>query len=204
MSGKPKSIHDRQSRFHLLLLPVVVACSSLLASCGGGNDSSSTAESADGTKQALAVSGSSAVPGGWTGRAPKMEVINGITVPPEPAPAVNNATVAGVDVNNNGVRDDVERRLAKYTPASTWSQAIDYAKLYEAALRNSAPTTRANALAYYKRLQCFVFSGDNKAIRYPGGTSMMDAVFNTPERSSALSKYAVLVGGYDDEEIRCE
>ena len=35
--------------------------------------------------------------------------VNGHTLPPEPDPKVNNATLLGVDVNNNGVRDDVER-----------------------------------------------------------------------------------------------
>ena len=35
--------------------------------------------------------------------------VNGHTLPPEPDPQVNNATLLGVDVNNNGVRDDVER-----------------------------------------------------------------------------------------------
>ncbi len=35
--------------------------------------------------------------------------INGYKLPPEPDPAVNNATLLGIDSNNNGVRDDVER-----------------------------------------------------------------------------------------------
>ena len=38
-------------------------------------------------------------------------IVNGHTLPPEPDPAVNNATLLGVDVNNNGVRDDVERYI---------------------------------------------------------------------------------------------
>ena len=37
--------------------------------------------------------------------------INGHHLPPEPDPKVNNATLLGVDVNNNGVRDDVERYI---------------------------------------------------------------------------------------------
>ena len=36
-------------------------------------------------------------------------VVDGHVLPPEPDPAVNNATLLGVDVNDNGVRDDVER-----------------------------------------------------------------------------------------------
>ncbi len=47
-------------------------------------------------------------------------VVNGHTLPPEPDPAVNNSTLLGVDVNNNGVRDDVERWIYEtydeYTP----------------------------------------------------------------------------------------
>ncbi len=35
--------------------------------------------------------------------------VNGHRLPPEPDPKVNNATLLGVDVNHNGVRDDVER-----------------------------------------------------------------------------------------------
>ena len=37
------------------------------------------------------------------------EVINGHILPPEPDPVKNNATLLGIDVNHNGVRDDVER-----------------------------------------------------------------------------------------------
>ena len=37
------------------------------------------------------------------------ETINGYTLPPEPDKATNDATLLGIDSNNNGVRDDVER-----------------------------------------------------------------------------------------------
>ncbi len=36
-------------------------------------------------------------------------VINGHNLPPEPDKAVNDSTLLGIDINNNGVRDDVER-----------------------------------------------------------------------------------------------
>jgi len=41
------------------------------------------------------------------------EIINGYALPPEPDPKVNNSTLLGVDVNKNGVRDDVERWIYK-------------------------------------------------------------------------------------------
>jgi len=36
------------------------------------------------------------------------QVIHGHQMPPEPDPVVNDSTLLGIDVNNNGVRDDVE------------------------------------------------------------------------------------------------
>ncbi len=36
-------------------------------------------------------------------------VVDGHTLPPEPDEGLNKATLLGIDVNNNGVRDDVER-----------------------------------------------------------------------------------------------
>ncbi len=35
------------------------------------------------------------------------------TLPPEPDPKINNSTLLGIDSNNNGVRDDVERWIYK-------------------------------------------------------------------------------------------
>ncbi len=37
--------------------------------------------------------------------------INGVRLPPEPLPEENNATLVGIDSNDNGVRDDVERAI---------------------------------------------------------------------------------------------
>ncbi|MDR1008491.1 MAG: hypothetical protein LBL65_08055 [Campylobacteraceae bacterium] len=37
------------------------------------------------------------------------DVVNGYTLPPCPDPAVNDSTLLGIDSNDNGVRDDVER-----------------------------------------------------------------------------------------------
>lgn len=36
-------------------------------------------------------------------------IVNGHVLPPEPDPTVNDSTLLGIDVNDNGVRDDVER-----------------------------------------------------------------------------------------------
>ena len=205
MSEKSKPTNGRQSRLHHLLLPVVIACSSLLASCGGG--SSSTAESADGTKQALAVSGSSAVPGGWTGRAPKMEVINGITVPPEPPVASNNATIAGIDVNGNGVRDDVERIIATNSIAVTdFTNAVVYAKYYAVIVNQPTPQNRDDALKQIKLLKCSAFDSTkiSPVLLPSGGSSILGATFNTTSRRSKLLAFNKIVGGHEASEVTCD
>ena len=131
---------------HSTVLGVLIVFMGILSACGGGSESSSTraatpqsAEVPNATIQA--VSGSTTVPGTWTGRAPKMEVINGIIVPPAPDPVVNNATVAGVDINKNGVRDDVERTIATFQKTDS-QRALALAKLvqYEIDPLSPAPT----------------------------------------------------------------
>ncbi len=73
--------------------------------------------------------------------------INGHRLPPEPDEALNNATLLGIDSNNNGVRDDVERyiilRFAQEEyPKTRTALALQYAwaeqKVIESPTRDSA------------------------------------------------------------------
>ena len=173
-----------------------------LASCGGGGstDPNATAQSADeATKNIQGVSGSTAVPGTWTGRAPKMEVINGITVPPEPAPTINNATLAGVDVNNNGVRDDVERVVAR--SSSNFNASMQIALAYGWILSAPEIKSRTEALRFYSKILCATstvpqatFGASNKLLR--------DAIFNTNQRKAMLNAAnKALDGGLSPEEL---
>ena len=62
------------------------------------------------------------------------EVLNGYKLPPEPDEALNNSTLLGIDSNENGVRDDVERWIIiKYSKDSKYPKtkiaiALQYAK----------------------------------------------------------------------------
>jgi hypothetical protein len=53
--------------------------------------------------------------------------VNGHRLPPEPDPVKNNATLLGIDVNHNGVRDDVERKVY-----ATYKKAIERAVMMQA------------------------------------------------------------------------
>ena len=207
MSEKQNLTLGRQSSKYLLL-PVVIACAALLASCGGGSDSTSTAESADGTKEALAVSGAAVVPPGWTGRAPKMEVINGIIVPPEPAPSINNATLAGVDVNSNGVRDDIERKIAiTATDINSYTKTLALSRNYQQKILMPINNTRAAALIIVKNEICLSKqSGSipNSMRSYAGKEGILELNANTIDRQDALTRFNALIGAVSRDEVNCD
>ena len=72
------------------------------------------------------------------------QLVNGIAVPPEPPPALNNATLAGFDTNRNGVRDDVERLIVREF--------------------GSQPTKLASLLTYSKFQQAILVDGTSNTI----------------------------------------
>ena len=82
---------------------------------------------------------------------PRPIVINGHTLPPEPDPAINNATLLGIDSNNNGVRDDVEIKIMhKFKRPIEQALMIQYAKMDLKILKN--PTLAAESEELDKEL----------------------------------------------------
>ena len=129
-----------------------------------------------------------------------MEVINGVTVPPEPAPDLNNATLAGVDVNNNGVRDDVERVIANNSTGSTdFANSLLYAKYYNELAIASTPPNREIALLKLKTFRCSAFDSSSlpKQLLPSGSSSLMSIVFNTKDRRNKLLTFNKIVGAYE-------
>ena len=60
------------------------------------------------------------------------EVVNGYKLPPNPNSKINDATLQGVDVNDNGVRDDVERKIVyKYPKKLHRILLMDGAKAFQ-------------------------------------------------------------------------
>lgn len=66
--------------------------------------------------------------------------INGYILPPEPDKTINNATLLGVDSNDNGVRDDVERHIIKTYGKEKIAVEIGFqvARAYNAVIENPA------------------------------------------------------------------
>ena len=84
------------------------------------------------------------------------EVINGHILPPEPDPKINNSTLLGVDSNNNGVRDDVERYVIirfsqEEYPKTRTALAMQYAWAMQKIIENP---TRESAKYSHDALDC--------------------------------------------------
>lgn len=134
------------------LLVCIVVLPILLSACGGGSSSSSTPA------------------------ANSASTINGITVPPAPDSVANNATLAGVDSNNNGVRDDVERLIA-ITNSSTSQQRKTTSRISAAMKAQIALTATIQNSSDYRKYECNVTD-----LGAEDGVVLHHAIFNTKER----------------------
>ena len=136
----------------------------------------------------------------------KYEVINGITVPPEPDATLNNSTIAWVDVNNNGVRDDVERIMAKISKNSDeYNQAIVYGRAYQKMVISNI-STREEWINLYKATICDKNEmpwNIPKKLGWYYSTSITNIIFNNNDRKAVLQHIDVIVWWIDGDELAC-
>jgi hypothetical protein len=80
-------------------------------------------------------------------------VINGIAVPPMPNSRENNATLLGVDVDQNGIRDDIDRKIAEAYGDNKWDYRVvtGYFRALEIAMANP---TELNVITVGTRVSC--------------------------------------------------
>ena len=128
------------------------------------------------------------------------EVINGYVLPPEPDPVINNATLLGIDSNDNGIRDDVERWIVKTFEHSGFENNLymrdnflKAAKNYQLRLANEDPTPQ-EVLKLYKEEEddgrCLGYLSDEEDKRYvEKRKNYLDKIFNTPERLELFFVY---------------
>lgn len=155
------------------LLALVLVVPFFLSSCGGGGTASSDT------------------------------VINGISVPPEPDPTANNATLAGIDSNSNGVRDDVERKIAEKSDTNTFSGNLALAKAISD-FGSTDVSDRYSLMSYFSRINCVIETSldENADSFLIGSNEIEDYITNTQERKDALRRINVSVGGYGSDEIQ--
>lgn len=132
--------------------------------------------------------------------------VNGYILPPEPDETLNNSTLLGIDVNNNGVRDDVERwiflEMKIYNGYEKIEQAIamQQAKANQMALADPANTDDKVHDAISAGVDCWGWYHYSKQLPLnDGGWDYMNAIddkcFNTRERLKTYLKYDASLSG---------
>lgn len=128
------------------------------------------------------------------------EIVNGHVLPPEPDETLNNATLLGIDANNNGVRDDVERwiflEMKIYNGYEKIEQAIamQEAKANQMALDDSTNKDDLVHKAMEASADCWVWYSYSRQLPFNDGTmkftrDLQDKCFNTKERLKIYWEY---------------
>lgn len=138
-----------------------------------------------------------------TNNLPTVEKINGIEVPPAPDKTKNNATLAGVDSNSNGVRDDVERDVAKLSGNEvTFKNSMDIAKELGVFAKATAEIKKTDIDNIYNNIMCkdyAVYKSTGKSIE----KVINEIIFNTKERKDAFTKATLSYGGGEGDINEC-
>ena len=133
-------------------------------------------------------------------------IIDGFLLPPEVDETLNNSTLLGIDANNNGIRDDVERWILldmeiRYgNSKAERAIAFEKAKAYQMTLED--PTNKDDKVliamkdagdcrAYY----IYVKNEDQKSYASEQTRNMNDRMFNTKERLKTYWAYDATLGG---------
>jgi len=141
--------------------------------------------------------------------------INGHKLPPMPDETLNNATLLGVDSNNNGVRDDVERKIyAVYKRPVEQAYMMQDAKWYPQTLEDPVAAAKSKELEkeHWNLYSCNGYLEDNIGIKLSDNTVsfMENAYFNTKERMRAYIEFNEAMSGgvyhipMHDEDFRRE
>jgi hypothetical protein len=164
------------------LIAILGACGLFLASCGGsGGGSSGVTKTSEATKADLLIAIS-----------PPTSLIT----PLPPAPEFQNAraSVAGVDVNANGVRDDIEISLAKTAlhDGGTASSS-DFSKLLEV-VKIIQPSETSKTLDH-RKFYCAYRSMPNAVKERVSAAMMIALVTDTAARKKAYAEQSTNTSG---------
>jgi len=137
-------------------------------------------------------------------------VVNGHVLPPEPDKALNDSTLLGIDTNDNGVRDDVERWIYqnykdKHPIHVDIGMQMGRAskKILEKPLKNINQVkiihnieTNAMACEAYYKVYAKYFNEPLLVTKDIGVGNLEYIYFNTLERRRIYKEYAQLLSGY--------
>lgn len=122
--------------------------------------------------------------------------INGYKLPPEPDPVVNNSTLLGIDFNNNGVRDDVERKVIEtYKEPIKIELMMSYAKVDQEILANPVGLAIEHSKKETRIIDCELYLMDFNIEIENSAKNIENFTYTTKERVRAYLDYNLALSG---------
>jgi uncharacterized protein YneR len=128
-------------------------------------------------------------------------IINGVRLPPEPNEEENNATLVGVDSNDNGVRDDVERAIYVKYPTKIRQQVLMQTARADQ-LMLADPDGAKNAVKWHKVMttktiacKSYLFRTFDLDYHIESTEYITNAIYNTMDRVKRYARYNNALGG---------
>lgn len=122
--------------------------------------------------------------------------INGYKLPPEPDPVVNNSTLLGIDFNNNGVRDDVERKVIEtYQEPIKIELMMSRAKVSQEILANPVGLAIEHKNKMTKILDCELYLMDFNVEISNSVETINNLAYTTKQRVRAYLDYNLALSG---------
>lgn len=174
---------------------LLLAASLFLTACSGGSPAHSSPSLPGGPPASQPPTGG--VPSKITLESVPI-ILDPSRVPPEPEQSANDATVVGIDSNNNGIRDDVERWIAQTYPTSAKSRAVAaqgasvFQKTIRVGSKPEALQVEADMSRYTTCLLAVVNDGAQTLLRH---RALKKEFINTPERFAAFDAYDTHLSG---------
>lgn len=122
-------------------------------------------------------------------------VINGHAVPPMPDPKINNATIAGVDSDGDGIRDDIDRYIAeKWGNDPRYLDVVYQQQMQQRALIEQTSAARDRESDALACALPFKLADKDFQILAKRMSALTHQVLNTPARKGA---YGMVMAGAD-------
>jgi hypothetical protein len=122
--------------------------------------------------------------------------VNGYKLPPEPDPTINNSTLLGIDFNDNGVRDDVERKvITSYQTPIKIELMMSYSKVAQKILENPIGLAKEHSEEMDKISDCEMFLR-RQNIKLENNIDFFENnTFNTKQRVRAYLDHNLALSG---------
>ena len=122
--------------------------------------------------------------------------VNGYKLPPEPDEKLNNSTLLGIDVNDNGIRDDVERKvILTYKEPIKIELMMSYSKVGQEILANPVGGAIENQKKISKIGDCSMYLKRQKQRPSNRFDFYENNVYNTKQRVRAYLDYNLALSG---------